>query len=154
MGADWMEGGPRDGPVENAIHTVEYATSRGRIEFVDPPSTAECIQQLSLGNTDGVIVVVSALVGCSQETQGVLALAGIAGVRDAVVWVSHFDQCSDPALLELVHDEALNLLGVSGFPEDTPIVFGAAGRALRNNAQATSKIGELIAALDCRFSVR
>ena len=98
---------------------------------------------------DGAILVVAATDGPMQQTREHLLLAKQVNVPSIVVFMNKCDQVDDPELLELVEMELRELLTEYGFPgDDTPIIQGSGLKALEGDADAQSKVKELMDAVD------
>jgi elongation factor Tu len=132
---------------------VEYQSSKRHYAHVDCPGHADYVKNMITGaaQMDGAILVVSAADGPMPQTREHVLLARQVNVPHIVVFLNKVDMVDDPELLELVELEVRELLSKYDFPgDDTPIVKGAAVRALENSADdaANACIDELMEALD------
>jgi elongation factor Tu len=97
---------------------------------------------------DGAILVVSAADGPMPQTREHILLARQVGVPYIVVFMNKMD-LADPELAELVEMEIRELLSSYEFPgDDLPIVMGSAVKALEGDPEYTSKILDLMNAVD------
>jgi len=134
----------------NTSH-VEYETEARHYAHVDCPGHADYIKNMITGaaQMDGAILVVAATDGPMQQTREHLLLAKQVNVPSIVVFMNKCDQVDDPELLELVEMELRELLSEYGFPgDDTPIIQGSGLKALEGDADAQSKVQELMDAVD------
>jgi len=98
---------------------------------------------------DGAILVVSATDGPMPQTREHILLAKQVNVPKIVVWLNKCDMVDDPELLDLVEMEVRDLLTKYGFPGDkTPIIRGAAIKAIQGEPEWVKKIEELYDAMD------
>ena len=134
----------------NTSH-IEYETEQRHYAHVDCPGHADYIKNMITGaaQMDGAILVVAATDGPMQQTREHLLLAKQVNVPSIVVFMNKCDQVDDPELLELVEMELRELLTEYGFPgDDTPIIQGSGLKALEGDADAQSKVKELMDAVD------
>ena len=134
-----------------AIAHVEYETDNRHYAHVDCPGHADYIKNMITGaaQMDGAILVVSAADGPMPQTREHVLLARQVGVPYIVVFLNKADMVDDPELLDLVELEVRELLSSYEFPgDDVPVVIGSALKALEGDAEAISKIEELMAACD------
>jgi elongation factor Tu len=98
---------------------------------------------------DGAILVVAATDGPMPQTREHVLLARQVGVPSIVVALNKADMVDDEEILELVELEVRELLNEYEFPgDDTPIVRVSALKALEGDAEWSSKIVELMNAVD------
>lgn len=98
---------------------------------------------------DGAILVVSAPDGPMPQTREHILLARQVGVPAIVVFLNKCDMVQDEELLDLVEMEVRELLTKYQYPGDTtPIIRGSALKALEADADAESKILELMKTVD------
>lgn len=134
----------------NTSH-VEYATAARHYAHVDCPGHADYVKNMITGaaQMDGAILVVAATDGPMPQTKEHILLARQVGVPQIVVFMNKVDLVDDPELLELVEMEIRELLSSYGFDGDnTPIIQGSATGALAGDENWSSKIGELMDAVD------
>src|SRR3990172_3345154 len=136
-----------------ATSHVEYESPKRHYAHVDCPGHADYVKNMITGaaQMDGAILVVSAADGPMPQTREHVLLARQVNVPHIVVFLNKVDMVDDPELLELVELEVRELLNNYEFPgDDTPIVKGAAIKALENptNDEANRCIDELMDALD------
>ena len=134
----------------NTSH-IEYETEKRHYAHVDCPGHADYIKNMITGaaQMDGAILVVAATDGPMQQTREHLLLAKQVNVPSIVVFMNKCDQVDDAELLELVEMELRELLTEYGFPgDDTPIIQGSGLKALEGDADAQSKVTELMDAVD------
>ena len=153
MEFDQIDNAPEEkerGITINTSH-IEYETEQRHYAHVDCPGHADYIKNMITGaaQMDGAILVVAATDGPMQQTREHLLLAKQVNVPSIVVFMNKCDQVDDPELLELVEMELRELLTVYGFPgDDTPIIQGSGLKALEGDADAQSKVKELMDAVD------
>tara|TARA_B110000263_G_scaffold236764_1_gene236406 strand:+ start:56 stop:1240 length:1185 start_codon:yes stop_codon:yes gene_type:complete len=153
MEFDQIDNAPEEkerGITINTSH-IEYETEKRHYAHVDCPGHADYIKNMITGaaQMDGAILVVAATDGPMQQTREHLLLAKQVNVPSIVVFMNKCDQVDDAELLELVEMELRELLTEYGFPgDDTPIIQGSGLKALEGDADAQSKIKELMDAVD------
>ena len=153
MEFDQIDNAPEEkerGITINTSH-IEYETELRHYAHVDCPGHADYIKNMITGaaQMDGAILVVAATDGPMQQTREHLLLAKQVNVPSIVVFMNKCDQVDDPELLELVEMELRELLTEYGFPgDDTPIIQGSGLKALEGDADAQSKVKELMDAVD------
>jgi elongation factor Tu len=150
---DEIDGAPEEkerGITINTAH-VEYQTANRHYAHVDCPGHADYVKNMITGaaQMDGAILVVAATDGPMPQTKEHILLARQVGVPRIVVFMNKVDLVDDPELLELVEMEVRELLTSYGFDgENTPIIQGSATGALAGDEKWTSKIDELMEAVD------
>jgi elongation factor Tu len=98
---------------------------------------------------DGAILVVAATDGPMPQTKEHVLLARQVGVPYIVVALNKSDMVDDEELLELVELEVRELLSTYEFPgDDLPVVRVSALKALEGDAEWSSKLLELMDAVD------
>ena len=98
---------------------------------------------------DGAILVIAATDGPMAQTREHILLARQVGVPKMVVFMNKCDMVDDAELLDLVEMEIRELLTEYGYDGDnTPIIRGSALKALEGDPAWTSKIDELMDAVD------
>jgi elongation factor Tu len=99
---------------------------------------------------DGAILVVSATDGPMPQTREHILLSKQIGVPAIVVYINKIDMVSDKTMLEIVELEVRELLGSYKFHETSPIVFGSALMALKDEMPEIGKnsIIELLNKID------
>ncbi len=153
MEFDQIDNAPEEkerGITINTSH-IEYETEKRHYAHVDCPGHADYIKNMITGaaQMDGAILVVAATDGPMQQTREHLLLAKQVNVPSIVVFMNKCDQVDDPELLELVEMELRELLTEYGFPgDDTPIVQGSGLKALEGDADAQTKVKELMDHVD------
>ena len=134
----------------NVSH-VEYETDNRHYAHVDMPGHADYIKNMITGaaQVDGAILVVSAADGPMPQTREHVLLARQVGVPKIVVALNKVDMVDDEELLELVEMEVRELLDEYDSPgDDTPVIHVSALKALEGDADAGTKIMELMAQVD------
>ena len=134
----------------NTAH-VEYQTDKRHYAHVDCPGHADYVKNMITGaaQMDGAILVIAATDGPMAQTREHILLARQVGVPKMVVFMNKCDMVSDPELLDLVEMEIRELLTEYKFDGDnTPVIRGSALKALEGDAAWTSKIDELMSAVD------
>jgi elongation factor Tu len=143
----------RERGITIATAHVEYQSAKRHYAHVDCPGHADYVKNMITGaaQMDGAVLVVSAADGPMPQTREHVLLARQVNVPHIVVFLNKVDMVDDPELLELVELEVRELLSNYDFPGDeTPIIKGAAVKALENSADdaANKCIDELMEALD------
>src|SRR5438128_2593993 len=134
-----------------ATSHVEYATAARHYAHVDCPGHADYVKNMITGaaQMDGAIVVVSAVDGPMPQTREHILLARQVNVPAIVVFLNKCDLIDDPELLDLVELEVRELLSKYEFPgDDAAVIRGSALKAIEGDAKWTSKVEELLDALD------
>jgi len=130
---------------------VEYDSETRHYAHVDCPGHADYIKNMITGaaQMDGAILVVNAADGPMPQTREHILLARQVGVPHIVVFLNKADMVDDAELIDLVEMEVRELLTEYDFPgDDTPVIVGSALKALEGDAEYTTKITELVQALD------
>ena len=134
----------------NTAH-VEYSTDNRHYAHVDCPGHADYVKNMITGaaQMDGAILVIAATDGPMAQTREHILLSRQVGVPRMVVFMNKCDMVDDEELLDLVEMEIRELLSEYGFDGDnTPVIRGSALKALEGDAAWTSKIEELMDAVD------
>ncbi|AXQ30828.1 elongation factor Tu [Solimonas sp. K1W22B-7] len=134
-----------------ATSHVEYETANRHYAHVDCPGHADYVKNMITGaaQMDGAILVVSATDGPMPQTREHVLLAKQVNVPKIVVWLNKCDLVDDAELLDLVEMEVRDLLSKYGFDGDnTPVIRGAAVKAIQGDAEWVAKLQELYDALD------
>jgi elongation factor Tu len=134
-----------------SIAHVEYQTENRHYAHVDCPGHADYIKNMITGaaQMDGAILVVSATDGPMPQTKEHVLLARQVGVPYIVVALNKADMVDDEEILELVELEVRELLSTYEFPgDDVPVVRVSALKALEGDAEWSSKLLELMNAVD------
>src|SRR6266540_3347621 len=139
-----------------ATSHVEYSTAKRHYAHVDCPGHADYVKNMITGaaQMDGAILVVSAVDGPMPQTREHILLARQVNVPAIVVFLNKCDLVDDSELLDLVELEVRELLSKYQFPgDDTPVIRGAALKAIEGDKQWVGKVEELLAALDTSIPV-
>jgi elongation factor Tu len=134
-----------------ATSHVEYETENRHYAHVDCPGHADYVKNMITGaaQMDGAILVVSAVDGPMPQTREHILLARQVNVPHIVVFLNKCDLVDDAELLDLVELEVRELLSQYEYPgDDTPVIRGAASKAIEGNQEWVGKIEELYNALD------
>ena len=134
----------------NTAH-IEYSTEKRHYAHVDCPGHADYVKNMITGaaQMDGAILVIAATDGPMAQTREHILLARQVGVPKMVVFMNKCDMVDDAELLDLVEMEIRELLTEYGYDGDnTPIIRGSALKALEGDAEWSSKIDELMDAVD------
>ena len=134
-----------------ATSHVEYESSKRHYAHVDCPGHADYVKNMITGaaQMDGAILVVSAVDGPMPQTREHILLARQVNVPSIVVFLNKCDLVDDAELLDLVELEVRELLNQYQFPgDDTPVIRGAASKALTGDPAWVAKIDELYDAID------
>ncbi len=152
-GYDDIDGAPEErerGITINTAH-VEYETENRHYAHVDCPGHADYVKNMITGaaQMDGAILVVASTDGPMPQTKEHILLARQVGVPRIVVFMNKVDLVDDAELLDLVEMEIRDLLSTYEYDGDnTPVIQGSATGALAGEDQWTSKIDELMDAVD------
>ena len=141
----------RERGITIATAHVEYETENRHYAHVDCPGHADYIKNMITGaaQMDGAILVVSAADGPMPQTREHVLLARQVNVPYIVVALNKADMVDDEELLELVELEVRELLSKYDFPgDDVPVVRVSALKALEGDEEWSSKIVELMEAVD------
>jgi len=134
-----------------ATSHVEYETDNRHYAHVDCPGHADYVKNMITGaaQMDGAILVVSAVDGPMPQTREHILLARQVNVPHIIVFLNKCDLVDDLELLDLVELEVRELLSDYQFPgDDTPMIRGAALKAIDGDEAWVAKIQELFDALD------
>ena len=152
--ADIAKGGTvRDASkiVTISLAHVEYESEKRHYAHIDCPGHADFIKNMITGaaQMDGAILVVSATDGVMPQTREHVLLARQVGVPKIIVFLNKCDLVPDKDLIDLVEEEVRELLTKNQFDgANTPVIRGAASKALEGDAEWMTKIDELMNALD------
>ncbi|MFA6315170.1 MAG: elongation factor Tu [Candidatus Paceibacterota bacterium] len=152
--ADITKGGTvRDASktVTISLAHVEYESATRHYAHIDAPGHADYIKNMITGaaQMDGAILVVSALDGVMPQTREHILLAKQVGVPKVLVFLNKCDAVEEKDLIDLVEEEVRELLTKQGFDGKTaPVIRGSALKALEGDPAWTTKIDELMEALD------
>ena len=150
---DQIDGAPEEkqrGITINTAH-VEYETANRHYAHVDCPGHADYVKNMITGaaQMDGGILVIASTDGPMAQTREHILLARQVGVPRLVVFLNKCDMMDDEEFIDLVEMEVRELLSKYEFPgDDTPIIRGSALKALEGDPNWTSRIDELMAAVD------
>jgi elongation factor Tu len=98
---------------------------------------------------DGAILVVSATDGVMPQTREHVLLARQVGVPKIIVFLNKCDLVPETDLIDLVEEEIRELLTKNQFDgKAAPVIRGSASNALNGDATWSTKIDELMNALD------
>ena len=133
----------------NTAH-VEYETKKRHYSHIDCPGHQDYIKNMITGanQMDGVILVVSAADGVQVQTREHIILAKEIGIRYIVVFLNKIDVVHDKDMLDIIELEIRELIEKYGFSSETPVIRGAAKRALDGNATYLEGIIKLMDAVD------
>ena len=112
---------------------VEYETPARHYAHVDCPGHADYVKNMITGaaQMDGAILVISATDGPMPQTREHILLARQVGVPKMVVFLNKCDMVDDTELIDLVEEEARDLLKLYEFDGDNiPFIRGSALKAL------------------------
>ena len=134
-----------------SLSHVEYETPTRHYAHIDCPGHADFIKNMITGaaQMDGAILVVSATDGVMPQTREHVLLAYQVGVPKIVVFLNKCDLVPETDLIDLVEEEVRELLTKNKFDgKNTPVIRGSASNALNGDATWSTKIDELMNALD------
>jgi elongation factor Tu len=152
--ADITKGGTvRDASktVTISLSHVEYESPTRHYAHIDCPGHADFVKNMITGaaQMDGAILVVSATDGVMPQTREHVLLARQVGVPKIVVFLNKCDLVPEADLIDLVEEEVRELLTKNNFDgKGSPVIRGAAVKALEGDAEWSKKIDELVNALD------
>ena len=134
--ADQIDSAPEEklrGITISTAH-VEYETEKRHYAHIDCPGHADYVKNMITGaaQMDGAILVVSASDGPMPQTREHILLSKQVGIPAIVVYVNKVDQVSDETMLEIVELEIRELVDLYEYPEDSPMIFGSALLALKD----------------------
>lgn len=120
---------------------VEYETEKRHYAHIDRPGHADYVKNMITGaaQMDGAILVVSATDGPMPQTREHILLSRQIGIPAIVVYINKVDMVSDQTMLEIVELEVRELLASYKYPEESPIVFGSALMALKDEMENIGK---------------
>ncbi len=134
-----------------SLSHVEYETASRHYAHIDCPGHADFIKNMITGaaQMDGAILVVAATDGVMPQTREHVLLAYQVGVPKIVVFLNKCDLVAETDLIDLVEEEVRELLTKNKFDgKNTPVIRGSASNALNGDATWSTKIDELMNALD------
>ena len=132
---------------------VEYESDKRHYAHVDCPGHADYIKNMISGaaQMDGAILLCSASDGPMPQTREHILLARQVEVPQLVVFINKCDLVEDSELIDLVEEEARDLLTKYGYDgANVPVIRGSALPALErpSDPEASKCITELLEALD------
>jgi len=152
--ADITKGGTvRDATktVTISLSHVEYETPIRHYAHIDCPGHADFVKNMITGaaQMDGAILVVSATDGVMPQTREHVLLAYQVGVPKIIVFLNKCDLVPEKDLIDLVEEEVRELLSKNKFDgKNCPVIRGSATGAIEGKPEWTSKVDELMNALD------
>jgi len=117
---------------------VEYETKNRHYTHIDCPGHQNYIKNMITGaaQMEGAILVVDLTQGPQEQTREHVILAKEVGVPYMLVYGNKLDILLDPDMKDFVEMETRDLVSKYGFPEDLPMIFGSARRALEENEES------------------
>jgi elongation factor Tu len=160
-GVDQIDSAPEEKArgITIALSHNEYWTPARHYAHIDAPGHADYIKNMITGaaQMDGAIIVIAATDGVMPQTREHILLAKQVGVPKIIVFLNKCDMVDDAEMLDLVEEEARELLTKQGFDgASCPVIRGSALKALEsadNNDPWAAKIIELVTALDTYIPV-
>ncbi len=137
-----------------ALSHNEYETEKRHYAHIDAPGHADYIKNMITGaaQMDGAVLVVAASDGVMPQTREHILLAKQVGVPKIIVFLNKVDQVDDAELVDLVEEEARELLTKYEFEGDkAPVIRGSALKALETKSvddEAAKPLVELANAMD------
>lgn len=137
---------------------VEYETEARHYTHIDCPGHQDYIKNMIIGATqmEGVILVVAVTEGPQEQTREHVILAKEVGIKYLVVFCNKLDALLERDMKEFVEIEIRELLVNYDYPEDLPMVFGSARRALEEEDETdigTGSVRELMNIVDSYIQV-
>jgi elongation factor Tu len=160
-GVDQIDSAPEEKArgITIALSHNEYWTPARHYAHIDAPGHADYIKNMITGaaQMDGAIIVIAATDGVMPQTREHILLAKQVGVPKIIVFLNKCDMVDDAEMLDLVEEEARELLTKQGFDgANCPVIRGSALKALEsadNNDPWAAKIIDLVTALDTYIPV-
>lgn len=120
---------------------IEYETDKRHYAHIDCPGHADYVKNMITGaaQMDGAILVVAATDGPMPQTREHILLSKQIGIPSLVIYINKIDMVSDKTMLELVELEVRELLNTYKYDEFSPIIFGSALMALKNENNEIGK---------------
>lgn len=120
---------------------VEYETIKRHYTHIDCPGHQNYIKNMITGaaQMEGAILVVDLTQGPQEQTREHVILAKEVGVPYMLVYGNKLDVLLDPSMKDYVEMETRGLVSIYGFPDDLPMIFGSARKALEETEE--SEIG-------------
>jgi elongation factor Tu len=160
-GVDQIDSAPEEKArgITIALSHNEYWTPARHYAHIDAPGHADYIKNMITGaaQMDGAIIVIAATDGVMPQTREHILLAKQVGVPKIIVFLNKCDMVDDAEMLDLVEEEARELLTKQGFDgASCPVIRGSALKALEsadNTDPWAAKIIDLVTALDTYIPV-
>lgn len=136
----------------NASH-VEYETKNRHYTHIDCPGHQAYIKNMITGATqmEGVILVVAITEGPQEQTREHVILAKEVGIPYMVVFANKLDAVLEKDMVDYVEIETRELVSNYNFPDDLPMIFGSARKALEEDTPSeigTARVEQLMAIVD------
>jgi len=97
---------------------------------------------------EGAILVVDLTQGPQEQTREHVILAKEVGVPYMLVYGNKQDALLDPSMKDFVEMETRSLVSSYGFPEDLPMIFGSARKALEETEETSIGHESVVALMD------
>jgi len=116
---------------------VEYETDKRHYTHIDCPGHQNYIKNMITGaaQMEGAILVVDLTQGPQEQTREHVILAKEVGVPYMLVYGNKQDALLDPSMKDFVEMETRTLVSSYGFPDDLPMIFGSARKALEETEE-------------------
>jgi len=129
---------------------VEYETANRHYTHIDCPGHQNYIKNMITGaaQMEGAILVVDVTQGPQEQTREHVILAKEVGVPYMLVYGNKMDALLDPTMKDFVEMETRALVSSYGFPDDLPMIFGSARKALEETEESAIGHESVVALMD------
>lgn len=154
--ADKIDKAPesRNRGITISIAHVEFETPNRHYAWIDCPGHKDYIKNMITGaaQLDGALLVVSSTDGPMPQTREHVLLARQVGVPKLAVVINKFGQ-TDDEILELITEDARDLLSKNGYDREAPVFVIDAFKASEGDEEWVGKVQEMMAKVDEYFEM-
>ena len=128
----------------------DISTNSRKYEMMIPGNYLSSIKKMIVDHDyHGAVAVISVKEGPTSQIKEYLSLLNKSGVSKVVIYLDECDSLKDESKITNVEKEIRNLLNTYAFDKDnTPIIRGAASKALTGDSKWENTVKELMNSLD------
>ncbi len=155
--ADALDKDPmsREKSITIAIAHVEFETPNRHYALIDAPGHRDYIKNMITGaaQMDGALLVISSADGPMPQTREHVLLARQVGVPQMAIVINVFEEANDPELIELIEEEAKELLKKYDYDTNCPVLKVNAFKAAEGDEAELQKIRDFMEQIDEYFKL-